>query len=191
MQKLEDDRKVNIQIFCSYDEEDRRFLKELKKHMKPTRNMNFTIWDDNDVGAGEIREQEIKEHLDQADIILLLISPDALASENFKIEMNLASERNEAKVIPIILRPSNWEDHKFGNTTLGDLQTLPRNGEPITHAQNHEAWTVVVKEIGKVVKKLLESQPGGGENPPNQLPTTASLVQQTVGSTSSTSSHLP
>ena len=79
---------------------------------------------------GEEWKGQIDEHLDSAQIILLLISADFLASNYcYDIEMKHAMERHEsgeARVIPIILQPVDWKDAPFGK-----LQALPTNAEPV------------------------------------------------------------
>ncbi len=68
----------------------------------------ITTWHDRRIVAGEDFDQEIDEHLQDADIILLLVSPDFLASDYcYKKEMARALEKHqngEARVIPVILQ---------------------------------------------------------------------------------------
>lgn len=82
-------------------------------------------------------EKEIQNHLNTAQIILLLISPDFIASEYcYGTEMKHALERHkrgEARVIPVILRPvSAWERVPPGDIQIGQLQALPKDAKPIT-----------------------------------------------------------
>ncbi len=80
--------------------------------------------------AGTLWEQEIAEHLNSADLILLLISRHFMASDYCTgIEMKQALERHDAgtaRVIPIILKPVAWKE------ILGSLQALPTEGKAIT-----------------------------------------------------------
>ena len=85
------------------------------------------MWHDRNISAGTEWEREINKHLNEADIILLLISPDFIASDYcYSKEMKWAMdrhERGEARVIPIILRPvDNWKGAPFGK-----LQALPKD----------------------------------------------------------------
>jgi hypothetical protein len=78
--------------------------------------------------AGEEFEPAIFERLNAADVILLLISPDFIASEFcWSKEMKRAMERHEAgeaRVIPVLLRPvDDWQSSPFGK-----LKTLPKDG---------------------------------------------------------------
>lgn len=121
-----------VEIFCCYARKDKQLLRELKAHIMPLRlQKHVTIWDDTDINAGQKWEREIEKHLNTADIILLLISPDFMASEYcYSKEMQRAMERHvrgEARVIPIILRPVNWQRAPFSM-----LQVLPTNAKPVT-----------------------------------------------------------
>ena len=58
--------------------------------------------------------------------------------------------KGEAVVIPIILRPTDWQ-----NTPFSKLQFLPKDGEPVTQWRDRDAaWLNV--EIG--IKQVVESR---------------------------------
>src|SRR6266567_2024682 len=97
-----------VTIFCCYAHEDEALLNQLKRHLIPLQRQGLIdIWYDRDISAGTEWEQEIKEHLNSAQIILLLVSPDFMASDYcYGVEMRRALERHEQKevrVIPVIL----------------------------------------------------------------------------------------
>lgn len=107
-----------------------------------------------DIGAGTEWANQIDNHLDTAHIILLLISPDFMASEYcYSIEMKRALERHEigeARVIPILLRPVDWRDAPFSM-----LQALPRDARPVTTWKNRDsAFEEIAIQIRKVVDEL-------------------------------------
>ncbi|MEM7794112.1 MAG: TIR domain-containing protein [Cyanobacteria bacterium P01_C01_bin.118] len=92
--------------------------------------------------------------LKRADIILLLISADFIASDYcYEIELQQAMERHqagEARVIPIILRPADWQ-----NTPFSELQAFPTNAKPITSwSDRDEAWLNVEMLLEKRFKIL-------------------------------------
>ena len=96
-------------------------------------------------------------HLNTAHLILLLISPDFMASDYcYGKEMQLALERHKAgtcRVIPILLRPTHWYD-----TPLSKLQMLPTKARPITRwPDRDEAFQDTVTEINRVIKDLIIS----------------------------------
>src|SRR2546421_4992594 len=105
---------MSLSLYISYASEDKLLLSALENHLALLRNQRIiTTWHNRDINAGTEWEREIDTHLNMAQIILLLISADFLASTYcYSIEMKRAMERHnagEARVIPIILRPVDWE----------------------------------------------------------------------------------
>src|SRR2546423_2881918 len=99
-----------VKLFFCYAHEDEPLLNQLKSHLRPLQRQGLIdVWYDRDISAGSDWEQEIKEQLHTAQIILLLVSPDFMASDYINdVELKRAIERHnsgEARVIPIILRP--------------------------------------------------------------------------------------
>src|SRR5258708_25887346 len=102
--------KKSIEIFFCYARKDQQLLENLKLHLMPLqRSKLISMWYDADITPGTLWEEEIRKHLDTSELILLLVSPDSIASEYcYSTEMVRAMERHklgEAQVIPIILRP--------------------------------------------------------------------------------------
>src|SRR5215813_7728622 len=125
-------QRSTITLFCCYAREDEDLLEKLKRHLSSLRRQQLIEpWYDGDISAGTEWEQEIKKHLNEAHIILLLISSDFINSDYcYDVEMKHAMvrhERKEATVIPIIVRPVTWQETPIGNKKLGDLQALPKN----------------------------------------------------------------
>src|SRR5947207_5640960 len=107
-----------IEIFFSYAHKDTKLREDLEKQLSLLKWQGLIIgWHDRRIAPGQEWSGEIDAHLDRAQIILLLISPDFMASNYcYGIEMKRAMERHEkgeAKVIPIILRPVDWHDALF------------------------------------------------------------------------------
>lgn len=112
-------------------------------------------WHDRRIGAGNEFAGSIDQELERADIILLLVSPDFLASNYcYAIEMKRALERHEggtARVIPVILRPCDWLDAPFGK-----LLAVPRDGKPVTKWPDlDDAFLDVVQQIKEALPKTL------------------------------------
>ncbi len=144
-----------IKVFCAYSHQDEALRDHLENHLSSLKRRGvISVWHDRKIGAGGEWEKEIHQHLNTSDIILLLISSDFLTSDYcYNIEMNRAVERHnagEACVIPIILRPVDWEEE-----AISKLQTLPRNAKPVTLWKNQdEAFTNIARGIKKVVEEL-------------------------------------
>lgn len=87
---------VPLEAFCCYAREDQEMLKDLKKHLALLeRQGHITLWSDTDLNAGEEWEKELHRYLESAAIILLLISPDFMASDYcYSTEMERAIERH-------------------------------------------------------------------------------------------------
>ena len=149
-----------IKIFFCYAHEDEVLLNKLKSQLSPLRRQGLIeIWHDRDIGAGTKWEEEINTHLNEANIILLLISPDFMDSDYcYGKEMQRALERDqrgEAHVIPVILRPVYWQG------ILGNLQALPTDAEPITSSH----WHTLDEAFHNVVEGLLKSLQQPSEQP--------------------------
>src|SRR5215470_15118354 len=121
-----------FEIFYSYAHRDEYWRKKLEIHLSTLKRQGLiTDWHDRNIGTGKEWAKEIDKHINTANIILLIISPDFIASDYcYSVEMQRALERHaahEARVIPIILRPVNWE-----GTPMHKLQALPKNAKAIT-----------------------------------------------------------
>jgi tetratricopeptide (TPR) repeat protein len=144
-----------ISMFISYAHEDEPLRKELEKHLSLLQRQGLvSTWQDRQITAGTKWAQEIDEHLKSASIILLLISADFLASDYCSgVEMNRALERHEAdqaRVIPILLRPVDWKGAPFAH-----LQALPTDAKAITTWSNQdEAFVDVVAGLRRVIEDL-------------------------------------
>ncbi|CAN93790.1 WD-repeat protein [Sorangium cellulosum So ce56] len=144
-----------IRLFFSYSHKDEAFRDELETHFALLeREGLLQSWHDRRIAAGDARAGQIDKNLDEAEVILLLVSADFVASDYcFDGEMRRALERHDAgdaRVIPVILRPTDWHSAPFAR-----LQALPKDARPVTLWQDRdEAWTDVVKGIRRAVEAL-------------------------------------
>jgi hypothetical protein len=145
-----------LRVFFSYAHEDHDFREQLETHLSLLAQQKLIdTWSDRDITAGANWEDEIDEKLEAADIILLLVSADFLASDYVNgRELKRALERHEAaeaRVVPIIIRPVDWEEAPFAR-----LQAVPDEGKAVTTWGNtDEAWQDVVKSIRKLITDVL------------------------------------
>jgi Flp pilus assembly protein TadD len=155
---MADTPKQEIKLFYCYGRKDKNLRDELEKHLAGLkRRYHLTNWHDREILPGEEWEQAIDVHLNSAHLILLLISPDFMASDYcYSKEMHRALERHRegtCRVVPILLRPSDWKEAPFSS-----LQLLPTDARPITRWPNRdEAFQNVVTEISRTIKDLLIS----------------------------------
>jgi hypothetical protein len=144
-----------IQVFFSYSHKDEALRDELSTHLALLKRQQvISAWHDRQIPAGAEWAAEIDARMDQAGIILLLVSADFLASDYcHEIEMKRALERHErgeAVVIPIILRPCDWHGALFGK-----LQALPKDARAVMLWPNRdEAMTDIAAGIRRVAERL-------------------------------------
>lgn len=146
---------MTTKIFCCYARKDELLLNQLKAHLRPLQRQGLIeVWDDQCIEAGAAWEAEITKHLDEAPIILLLVSPDFLNSDYcYGVEMQRAIQRHaygEATVIPVILRPCLWQ-----GTPFGKIQALPKNALPVRSWDDvDDAFLDVASGVQRVVEQL-------------------------------------
>jgi TIR domain len=150
---------MQVKISFCYAHEDEAHLNKLKTHLKPLqRESLIDIWHDRDTSAGAEWEQVIKEQLNKAQIILLLVSPNFMESDYcYSNEMKQALERHErreVRVIPIILRPTRWRKSPFAK-----LQALPKDAKPVTNwSDPDEVYRNSIDGIHSVIEELVSGE---------------------------------
>ena len=151
-------------VFFSYAHADEAFRNRLEVALAMLKRQGLIeTWHDRRIMPGEDFANAIDANLEQADIILLLVSPDFLDSDYcYEGEMRRALERHNAgsaAVVPIIVRPCPWHDAPFGR-----LQALPTDGKPIAkYSDIDDAYL----EIADGLRRLIErrAQPTDASTP--------------------------
>lgn len=121
------------------------------------RQPNIYLWDKRSLVAGKNRQLEITTHINQAHLILLLFSPDFLASDECYEEMVQAAKRantEEAHVIPILMRSTaNWQ-----STPIGHLEPLPADRKPVSDRSDRDkALGDIAEHIGQVIAQIRQN----------------------------------
>lgn len=144
-----------VNVFLSYAHADQFLLDQLEAHLSGLKlEGRISTWCDRQIMPGANWAGVIDQHLEQASLILLLMSADFLASNYcYQVEVKRALERHQAGkavVIPIVLRPTDWK-----GTPFGQLQALPTGAKAITEWDNlDDAFVDVVAGIRKAVEEL-------------------------------------
>jgi O-acetyl-ADP-ribose deacetylase (regulator of RNase III) len=133
-------------VFVSYAREDEHLRDKLSDHLGGLRHGGYiSEWSDGQIIPGQEWAPEIVRRLDEADIILLLITSSFLGSEFIgRVELAQALERHsrgEAVVIPVILRPADWQ-----SAGLEGLQALPKDGKAVSTWPDHDAAFVDIAQ---------------------------------------------
>src|SRR5437016_2545571 len=127
-----------VEIFCSYASADEAWWQKLEIHLSLLRRQGLVaLWHHRLITAGADWAHAIDHHLETASIILLFVSADFFASDYcYGFEMQRVLDRHEAgeaRVIPILLRPVDWQGSLFAK-----LQALPLNARSITEWKNQD-----------------------------------------------------
>ncbi len=142
-------------VFCSYSHADDKFRSQLEKHLALLSQQDaIHVWHDRRIDPGADWKTEIDKNLEEADIVLFLVSADFMASRYCTgIEMKRALERQKSgstHVVPILIRKCDLEGAPFAG-----LQWLPTGSKPVKNwSDRDEAWTNVAKGIRGVVASL-------------------------------------
>lgn len=164
-----------MRAFISYSHRDTAVLERLHVHLTTLRReQRIDAWYDRDILAGDDLDDEIARELEAADIFLLLVTPDFIASDYcVEIEMRRALERHEAKearVVPIIAEPCDWRNVQ----PLRQLKALPRDGNPISEWANaNNAYLDIAQELRRIVDTH-------GAGKANEIAASQPVVRQAV-----------
>ncbi|HRF04366.1 ROK family protein [Accumulibacter sp.] len=142
-----------LEVFISYSHEDDVWRKKLGLCLSILERQGIiSTWFDRKIRAGSKWENEIDDHINSAEIIILLVSTHFLASnycyDNEFLRALERHENKEATVVPVIVRPCEWKE-----TPISKLQALPKNGVAIAKWQDEdEAFLDVVTNLRALAK---------------------------------------
>ncbi len=156
-----------VEVFCSYAHDDEIWLRKLETHLSLSKRQGLlTLWYHQLISPGTNRQEVIDTHLETADVILLLVSADFLASDYcFGIEMKRALERHqkgEAQVIPILIRQVDWKHAPFAH-----LPILPTDAKPLALWADKDA---ALADVSKNLRRVLEGEPLPDAGAPHLAP---------------------
>lgn len=143
-----------MQAFISYSHNDKPSLDRLHVHLRNLiRDGHIETWYDRDILGGSELDAEIERELEAADLFLLMVSPDFIASDYcVEREMKRALERHHAgtaRVLPIILEECDWK----AMDELRQLKAVPTDGKAISvWANPNTAYLNVVQELRRIIE---------------------------------------
>lgn len=145
-------------VFISYSHADVDWLNRLRVHLKPLeRDGVISLWDDTRLQAGSQWEQEIAEALAQADVAILMISADFLASDfitrNELPPLLVAAEQRGTRVLPVIISPCRFEQ----TPALARFQSVNPPSEPLVKLRRAKREAVYVK-LSRIIEQLPQSR---------------------------------
>lgn len=143
-------------LFISYAHGDDRSRKSLETQLKILRSVGAVheAWTDRCIQPGEDWDRTIKAELESADVVVLLVSNAALASEYIQtVEMQRAIERHaagEAVLVAVILEQCMWK-----KTPLAKWQVILPNNKPVLESRPQtNGWAAVAEKLHELFERL-------------------------------------
>jgi hypothetical protein len=145
----------SLKVFYSYSHKDDSLRTALFTQLSSLRRKEWiSEWWEGKILAGDEWEESITEKLEAADIIIILISSDFLASERCYGELKKSIERHNngsAIVIPVILRQCNWRDEPFAKLVM-----VPTDAKPLeSYLNKDEAYAsaaeIIIDRVNNIV----------------------------------------
>ncbi len=149
-------------VFISYSKSNVRQRARLESELKILKNEGLLAahWHDRMIDPGDTWDEAIQGKLAEADVVLILASVPALATDYItEHEIPKALELHNAGqtvVVPVILEKCRWD-----KTALGALSALPDKAKPLTDwRRQSDGWNAVADGLAELFKRLMEE---GGE----------------------------
>lgn len=143
---------------------DAALAQELEDQLAPlnTSESHVIIWSERKVLPGDTTDREVDEHLNRAQIIVMIITASFLADERCQRLIRSALQRQQAgfvRLAPVLADFCLWDQ-----SALGGLNPLPDRYRPVRNfANRNEAWHLVVRgiieliSVGEVTCSIAES----------------------------------
>jgi hypothetical protein len=144
------------QIFVSYSHKDRQFLDRLHVFLKPLqREETVDIWDDTRIAAGSDWQAEIRKALTAAQVAVLFVSADFLASD-FIVKNELPpllaqAESGGTVILSVIVGPCRFHETK----SLSRFQAVNEPSKPLRALPPVEREKVFLK-LSQVIENIQE-----------------------------------
>jgi len=147
----------NLNLFISYShQESEPYITDLLKYLNEQNCSNINIWYDEKISPGSDWDDAIKNSLNSADIVLLMVSQSFLNSRYIKEkELSIAMKRhvsNQCRLIPIFTRKCFLDNYP----EIKSLQGLPRNMNFISD-MGEEKWrhyTEIVQHLNEIAFEI-------------------------------------
>ena len=149
----------NARLFYSYCHKDAQHRDSMETALKLLEQDGLIrTWHDESIVPGQSISNEVRQQMDDADILVFLLSKDFIASSECRAEWlhakAIASTNKPVLRIPIIVKPCAWKDF------LGDddAKALPKDGKPVVSFRPQDAaWTDVYNGIKRAVMYLQQT----------------------------------
>jgi hypothetical protein len=149
---------MSWRVFYSYSHHDSKLRDQLGAFLAPLRHNNkISDWHDRRIEPGSDWSTEISQQLENANLIIFLVSPDFLNSAYcLGVEVDHALRRlkdGTATVFPILLRECLWEE-----SILSQIQMIPRDAKPVV-SQHWKSSDEAFKQVASEIRDVVNSRP--------------------------------
>ncbi|MDA0166548.1 TIR domain-containing protein [Solirubrobacter ginsenosidimutans] len=156
-----------VRVFVTYSHQDAHYLADdsLLGYLSPLRDEGLEFFTDRDIATGELWDTKIRAAIDTTDIVLALVSQAFLSSrycQSVEMEHFLEARRRVGtRILPIILRPCDWQAHEW----LAETQARPREGRTIeldydTKAKRDQAFLEVLQDLRQAAQAVRQGRRG-------------------------------
>ncbi len=150
-----------LKIFISYshNQNDRPLLDQLLRHLAPlVQTGKITVWEDSKILPSDLWDKAIKDNLEEADIVVLLVSSDYTASDYInRIEVPVAMKRHREDlcvVVPVLLRSCLFDLMPYSIYEFLPKKTENQRLIPVDKWENtDDALEVVVRRLNELIKE--------------------------------------
>ena len=146
----------SARLFYSYCHKDAQYKNSMERSLALLKSQGLlNDWSDQSILPGQKISQSIKKKIDEADIVVFLLSQNFIASTECMKEWERAKQLTaKGKLlfrIPIILKHCAWLDM----LAKDDVKALPNDGEPVNKFDDEDtAWHEVYEGIKAVIYQL-------------------------------------
>lgn len=151
-----DDILCYANLFYSYSHKDAQYRDDMETALSLLKRNNLLKdWSDLKILPGQSIPKEVRKKMDEADILVFLLSTDFIASDECMKEWEYAKQlTTKGKPIfriPIILRDCPWKDLLSND----NIKALPNDGMAVANFDNKDtAWMQVYEGIKSVINQL-------------------------------------
>lgn len=154
-----------VRLFCGYHPEDRRFYKELSRHLAPFVDRGILqIQCSDGMLPGEVELQFLEKELANTEIIVLLVSPDLMGTKPSGDFWTNTLARLAPERLPLLL--VEVRRMSLTDTCLEGRPLLPRRPRLplVVHDDRESAWSKIAKKIRKAALDIRRPASGSVGN---------------------------
>lgn len=153
-------------VFISYSREDRVWLSRLLVFLKPgQRAGKFSVWVDQRIAPGDRWDEEIKAALDTAQVAVLLVSADFLASDYImKCELPAILAARKARGLIVLYVLIGHCGHE--GTGLAEIQSVSPQLRPVIEmdqAEQDRLWKSLASLVEEKADRIQAGRDAAGE----------------------------